>query len=47
VNQGIRGTVEMMFSEDDPEGRYEVLSKPPLGKCSINIILSLAAAFLH
>jgi hypothetical protein len=34
--QGIRGRVEM-FNEDVPVGGYEVLSKPPLGKCSINI----------
>jgi hypothetical protein len=26
-----------MFREDYPPGRFEVLSKPPLGKCSINI----------
>jgi hypothetical protein len=29
--------VEVIFGEDDPAGGYEVLSKPPLGKCSINI----------
>jgi hypothetical protein len=28
----------MMFSEDYPAGGHEVLSKPPLGKCSINVI---------
>jgi hypothetical protein len=32
---------EVMFIEvsgmEDPAGGYEVLSKPPLGKCSINI----------
>jgi hypothetical protein len=27
-----------MFREDYPPGGYEVLSKPPLGKCSIYII---------
>jgi hypothetical protein len=26
-----------MFGEDNPEGRIEVVTKPPLGKCSINI----------
>jgi hypothetical protein len=29
VNQGIRGREEM-FSENNPAGGYEVLSKPPL-----------------
>jgi hypothetical protein len=37
--QGIRGRVEMMFIEDseeeDPAGGIEVVTKPPLGKCSI------------
>jgi hypothetical protein len=36
---GFRGRVEVMFGEDDPAGGYGVLSKPPLGKCSINITL--------
>jgi hypothetical protein len=35
---GFRGWVEVIFGEDNPVGGYEVLSKPPLGKCSINII---------
>jgi hypothetical protein len=31
--------VEVIFGEDDPTRGYEVLSKPPLGKCSINITI--------
>jgi hypothetical protein len=27
-----------MFGEDNPAGGIEVVTKPPLGKCSINII---------
>jgi hypothetical protein len=34
---GIRGRVEVIFGEDNRAGGYEVLSKPPLGKCSINL----------
>jgi hypothetical protein len=38
---GIRGRVEMIFIEDsgmeDPAGGVEVVTKPPLGKCSINV----------
>jgi hypothetical protein len=35
---GVRGRVEVIFGEDNPAGGYEVLSKPRLGKCSINTI---------
>jgi hypothetical protein len=31
--------VERIFDEDNPAGGYEVLSKPPLGKSSINIMV--------
>jgi hypothetical protein len=34
---GIRGRVEEIFNEDNPARGYEVLSEPPLGKCSINL----------
>jgi hypothetical protein len=34
--------VEVIFGEDNPAGGYEVVSKPPLGKCSINIIEQIA-----
>jgi hypothetical protein len=37
---GIRGRVEVIFSEDNPAGGYEVVTKPPLGKCSTNIMIS-------
>jgi hypothetical protein len=29
--------VEVIFGEDNPAEGYEVVTKPPLGKCSINI----------
>jgi hypothetical protein len=29
--------VEVIFGEDDTAGGFEVLSKHPLGKCSMNI----------
>jgi hypothetical protein len=39
--QGFRGRVEMIFIEDsgqeDPVGGIELVTKPPPGKCSINI----------
>jgi hypothetical protein len=31
--------VEVIFGEDNPAGGYEVVTKPPLGKCSINITM--------
>jgi hypothetical protein len=41
----------MIFGEDNPAGGYEVLTKPPLGKCSINIIfprlLQIEAVISH
>jgi hypothetical protein len=35
---GIRGRVEVIFGDDNPAGGYEVVTKPPLGKCSIKIL---------
>jgi hypothetical protein len=33
IKYNIRGRVEMMFIEESWMGGYEVVSKPPLGKC--------------
>jgi hypothetical protein len=43
IRTGIRGRVEVIFGEDNPAGGYEVLTKPPLGKCSTTIASHLAA----